>query len=377
MGIAHATLVQHLPETELVAVCSASVERTQEVATQLGVRGFTDYRELLRSGEVEAVIIATPHPLHSQIASEAFTHGVHVLCEKPLAVSLSEGRRMVQLAAQHGCLLGVMLQMRTERVHRLARKAVEDGLLGNIIRTNLIATWYRTQGYYQSASWRGTWAGEGGGVLLNQAPHQFDLLCWLAGMPVEVTAWASTRYHNIEVEDEAFACLTYASGAHGYLYVSVNEAPTLRRLEIVGEEGKILLEGEQCYLYRVEPPIPQHLHNGDMWELPTVEPVDMEIEEMPSGHAQVIRNFARVLRGEENRLIAPGEEALWSLELANAVLLSAKRHRPVQLPLDENEYDTLLAELQATSKPKEKTKELRQTDPRIASAIQQYKGGML
>ncbi|MCS6950609.1 MAG: Gfo/Idh/MocA family oxidoreductase, partial [bacterium] len=168
--MAHATLLQRMEETELVAVCSASEERTRHVAQQLGVHGFTDYRQLLRSGLVEAVLVATPHPLHAEVALYAFEQGVHVLCEKPLAVSISEGRRMVEAARQRGCLLGAMLQMRTLKPYRVAKRAVEEGILGELVRTHLIATWCRSQAYYNSAAWRGTWAGEGGGVLINQAP---------------------------------------------------------------------------------------------------------------------------------------------------------------------------------------------------------------
>lgn len=370
MGVAHATLIQRIEETALVAVCSASAERTQQVAQQFGVPGFTDYRELLRSGLVDAVLIATPHPLHAEIAECAFEHGVHVLCEKPLAVSISEGRRMVHAARQHGLLLGAMLQMRTEKHFRIARQAVEEGIVGNLLRAHTIATWCRSEAYYRSAAWRGTWAAEGGGVLINQAPHHLDIFCWLAGMPSRVTAQVRTRYHQVEVEDEAFALLDYANGAHGYLYVNVNEVPPTRYFEIVGEGGKVVIHGEQVTVTRVVPPIPQYMQGTqDMWELPATHPVVLDVPEAPAGHEVVIRNFARVLVGLEQRLIAPGEEALWSLELANAVILSAKREKPVSLPVDGEEYDALLAELRSTSQAKPVTQEVRRTDPNIAKAI--------
>ena len=370
MGVAHATLVQRIEETELTAVCSASAERTRQVAQQFGVPGFTDYRQLLGSGLVDAVLIATPHPLHAEIAECAFEHGVHVLCEKPLAVSISEGRRMVESARQRGCLLGAMLQMRTERHYRIARQAVEEGIVGNLLRAHTIATWCRNEAYYRSATWRGTWAGEGGGVLINQAPHHLDIFCWLAGMPCRVNAQVRTRYHHIEVEDEAFALLEYPNGAHGYLYANVNEVPPTRYLEIVGEAGKVVVDGEHVKVTRVVPPIPQYMQGAqDMWELPAAQPVVLDAPEAVTGHEAVIRNFARVLLGTERRLIAPGEEALWSLELANAIILSAKREKPVPLPLDGEEYDSLLAELRSTSQSKPVAQEIRRTDPNIARAI--------
>ena len=370
MGIAHATLIQRIDETVLAAVCSASAERTQQVAQQFGVPGFTDYRQLLGSGLADAVLIATPHPLHAEIALCAFEHGVHVLCEKPLAVSISEGRRMVDSARRRGLLLGAMLQMRTEKHFRIARRAVEEGVIGNLLRAHTIATWCRNEAYYRSAVWRGTWAGEGGGVLINQAPHHLDIFCWLAGMPCRVTAQVRTRYHQIEVEDEAFALLEYANGAHGYLYVNVNEMPPTRRFEVVGEAGKVVIDGEQVTITRIVPPIPQYMQaTQDMWELPAAEPATPNVPEAEAGHEAVIRNFARVLLGREERLVAPGEEALWSLELANAIVLSAKRQKPVALPLDAEEYDTLLAELRSASQMKRVTQEVRRTDPNIARAI--------
>lgn len=370
MGVAHATLIQRIEETDLAAVCSASAERTQQVARQFGVPGFTDYREILRSGLVDAVLIATPHPLHAEIAECAFEHGVHVLCEKPLAVSISEGRRMVHAACQHGLLLGAMLQMRTEKHFRIARRAVEQGIVGNLLRAHTIATWCRSEAYYRSAAWRGTWAGEGGGVLINQAPHHLDIFCWLAGMPARVTAQVRTRYHQVEVEDEAFALLEYHSGAHGYLYVNLNEMPPTRRFEVVGEGGKVVIDGDQVTVTRTVPTIPQYMQETqDMWALPAVEPVHLDVPEMEAGHGAVIRNFARVLLGMETQLIAPGEEALWSLELANAIILSAKRQKPVALPLDAEEYDALLAELRSTSQVKPVAQEVRRTDPNIARAI--------
>lgn len=370
MGVAHATLIQRIEETELTAVCSASAERTQQVARQFGVPGFTDYRELVCSGVVDAVLIATPHPLHAEIALCAFEHGVHVLCEKPLAVSISEGRHMVDSARERGLLFGAMLQMRTEKHFRIARQAVEEGIVGNLLRAHTIATWCRSEAYYRSAAWRGTWAGEGGGVLINQAPHHLDIFCWLAGLPCEVTAWVRTRYHQVEVEDEAFALLEYPNGAHGYLYVNLNEMPPTRRFDIVGEGGKITIDGDQVTVTRVEPPVPQYMQSAqDMWELPATYPAGLDVPEAEAGHEAVIRNFARALLGVEQRLVAPGEEALWSLELANAMILSAKRGKTVPLPLDGEEYDALLAELRSASQAKPAAQEVRRTDPNIARAI--------
>jgi predicted dehydrogenase len=370
MGVAHATLIQRIEQTELVAVCAASEARTRQVAQQFGVPGFTDYREILGSGQVDAVLVATPHPLHAEVAEAAFQNGVHVLCEKPLAVSIAEARRMVSSAKQHGCLLGVMLQMRTLRPFRVAKRAVEAGIVGNLVRVHLIATWCRNQAYYDSAAWRGTWVGEGGGVLINQAPHHLDLLCWLAGTPRQVFAQTRTRYHRIEVEDEAFALLEYPNGAHGYVYVSVNEMPPTRRLEVVGEGGKVIVDGEHVTVTEMAPPLAHYMQEStDMWEQPLAQEVALSVPEAEEGHEAVIRNFAQVVLGQETQLVAPGEDALHSLELANAMILSSRRGNAVKLPLNDQEYEALLDTLRSTSHLKPTTQEVRCTDPSIARAI--------
>lgn len=365
MGAAHAKMMRDISEVQLTAVADIDPQAAQLAQEQYGVPTFTDYRECIDSGLIDAVLIATPHPSHPEIAVYAFEKGLHVLCEKPIAINPREADRMISAAKQSGKVFCTMYQMRTERHCRVARRAVEEGLIGEIMRTELVSAWYRNQAYYDSATWRATWAGEGGGVLVNQAPHLLDMFCWLAGLPATVTAFARARLHDIEVEDEAFALLEYPNGAHGYLYATTNEAPGTQRIEIVGDRGTIRIQDGQVSVYRIDPPLREFTQTAtDMWGAPKAERVDIEVEEMPSGHAQITRNFARaILFGEP--LIAPGEEGSWCVELASAIILSSQRGKSVSLPVDREEYDALLQQLQAHSKHKSRVIAQRVSDPNI------------
>jgi len=365
MGSAHAKMMAEVGEVQLCAVADVDPDVAKQVGEQYGVPYFTDYRQCIDSGLLDAVIVATSHPVHPEVAEYAFSKGLHVLTEKPMAINPVEADRMIESARRAGKVFAVMFQMRTERPYRIARQAIQDGIVGELMRTEMVAAYYRNQAYYDSAEWRATWVGEGGGVLVNQAPHALDMFCWLAGLPSKVTASTRTRLHEIEVEDEAFAVLEYANGAHGYLYTTTNEAPGTTRFEIAGDKGKVVVNNGQVLIRRVVPPIREFtLSATDMWSGPKTEPVEVEVEDMPAGHAQVTRNFARaILYGEP--LLSPGEEGIWCVELASGIILSSKRSKTVTLPVDRAEYDALLKELRANSKPKRRVLGQRVSDPNI------------
>ncbi|MER3473510.1 MAG: oxidoreductase [Armatimonadota bacterium] len=365
MGSAHAKMMSEVGEVQLCAVADVDPDVAKQVGEQYGVPYFTDYRQCIDSGLLDAVIVATSHPVHPEVAEYAFSKGLHVLTEKPMAINPVEADRMIESARRAGKVFAVMFQMRTERPYRIARQAIQDGIVGELMRTEMVAAYYRNQAYYDSAEWRATWVGEGGGVLVNQAPHALDMFCWLAGLPSKVTASTRTRLHEIEVEDEAFAVLEYANGAHGYLYTTTNEAPGTTRFEIAGDKGKVVVNNGQVLIRRVVPPIREFtLSATDMWSGPKTEPVEVEVEDMPAGHAQVTRNFARaILYGEP--LLSPGEEGIWCVELASGIILSSKRSKTVTLPVDRAEYDALLKELRANSKPKRRVLGQRVSDPNI------------
>lgn len=365
MGQGHVGYMASLEEVKLTAVCDIDPQTCAEVAERCGVPGFEQHTELLDSGLVDAVLIATPHYFHPPIAVDAFSRGIHVLSEKPIGVTVGAADEMIAAWRRSGCRFGVMYQMRSEPIFRAARRIVEDGRLGELYRTNLTMGWYRTQAYYDSGTWRATWTGEGGGVLLNQAPHLLDIFTWLGGLPQQVTAQVRTRLHDIEVEDEAFALLEYANGAHGYLYASVIEAPGVDRLELCGDRAKLVIQGGQLELRELDSPLSRFTTESEqVWASPKATPAEVELPEAPSGHTEVTRAFcASILRGEP--LVAPGEEGLNALELINAIILSGKRGKTVSIPVDRAEYETLLSELRQGSRGKARLREQRVTDPNL------------
>ncbi len=364
MGQQHVRFVRELPEAELTAVSDIDEKITKEISKKYKVPGFVDSRELLESGLVDAVLIATPHYFHPPIGISAMERGIHCLSEKPIAVSVKEGDRFVEASRENNVVFGVMHQYRTLPEIRLARKIVESGKLGEIRRTCSVNLWYRSQAYYETASWRGTWSGEGGGVLINQAPHSIDLFLLLGGLPSTVTAKTRTRLHDIEVEDEVSALLEYPNGAWGYYYITVNEpSPYSTFIEISGDSGKLVYQDNSLKFYSFHPSIPEFTFSTkDMWASPQIVEEKLDLPSCETGHKEIIRNFCRaILYGEE--LIAPGEEGLWTVEFINALILSGKKDKPVDIPVNREEYEELLESLRRSSQEKKVKETKRITDP--------------
>ncbi len=355
MGSAHARgvykgLVEGLT---LAAVYDLRPERLSWARQECpGVRCFEDYHALISSGELDAVIIAVPHPLHGLIACEALGAGLHVLSEKPLDIRLSAARKAVEAGKASGKVFAVMLNQRTSPIFRRARDLVASGRLGELKRSVWIITnWYRTQHYYDSGDWRASWKGEGGGVLLNQAPHNLDLWQWICGMPAEITARCDpARYHRIEVEDDAVLLSSYANGATGCFITSTGEYPGTNRLEISGTRGKLVLEDGKLKSWLLKEDEKEVRFSSDL-NSPDI-PLEYEEwipSEKPSAHLGILQNFTNaILKGEE--LLSPAEDGLNELTLSNAAYLSAwQGNRPVSLPMDEALFDRLLEEHQASS----------------------------
>ncbi len=362
MGQGHCAYMQDLDVGELTAVCDAFPEVAQEIGERHKVPYFSNHRDLMDSGLVDAVLIATPHYQHPPIAIDGFKRGLHVLSEKPIAASVKQASRMVRAADRSGKVFAVMFQMRAMPMYQAAKKLIDDGRVGELVRTELLLGMYRTQAYYDSGGWRATWRGEGGGVLLNQAPHGLDVFAWLAGLPKSVTAQCRARLHDIEVEDEAAAMLEFPNGAHGYLFAGVIEAPQTDRLEIVGDRGKILIDNGELRFWELKSPISEFTRQSEeMWASPAAKTVKVPLKKRETGHIAITRNFCRaILYGD--KLIAPGSEGIWSLEVANAVILSSHRKKTVRLPVKRNEYEELLEELRAKSKPKRVVQDRRIMD---------------
>jgi len=348
MGRGHLEKEQGLDEARIVAVADLVDRAVAEARDKYGVLGFGSAEEMIDSGQIEAVLIATPHPFHAAIAVLAAERGLHVLSEKPIAVTVSEADRMIEACRRAGVLLGVMFQQRTEAVYHRAKEIVLSGALGEIYRTTMIANaWYRPQAYYDSGVWRGTWSGEGGGVVMNQAPHSLDMFVWLGGQPSRVEARAWTRGHRVEVEDTVAATLEYPNGATGYLYTTTAEWPGENRVELVGDRGKLVVLNDQLRLYRLDKPIREDIDtNPALFGRPSGGWEDVAVEPAPGGHAQVVRRFAGAVRRGEPQ-VATGEDGLAALELGNALLLAGYTGRPVDLPLDRGAYDAFLAEKRA------------------------------
>ena len=337
-----------LPEVEFVGVADVRPELVEQVSLKHDLPGYPSAEALIESGRCDAVLIATPHPYHLPVAEQAAAAGLHVITEKPIAVTVAEADRMVEACTRAGVLLGVMFQQRTLPIYRKARELIETGVIGEVYRTSLIAShWYRTQAYYDSGEWRGTWRGEGGGVIMNQSPHSLDLFVWLGGLPSEITASVATRWHRIEVEDTVSALLKYdggpaGAGKSGYFYTTTSEWPGQNRFELVGEKGKLVVEDDRIQLYRLERPLPEELFSGPMWGKVQGAWSDVAYEPAPNGHAEVVRQFARAVRLGEAP-VATGEDGRRALELANGMLLSGYRRKPVAVPVDRSEYDAFLA----------------------------------
>jgi len=367
MGSAHCRNVKNLDETELVFVCDADKNIAKSRGEEFGVKHFTDYKEAIKSGLCEGVIIATPHWFHPEIAIYAFENGIHVLSEKPIAVKVSDADKMIKAAKKSGKIFTIMFQRRTEPLFKKAIEIIKSGALGELQKSICIDPWYRTQAYYNSGGWRATWVGEGGGVLINQAPHTIDLFTLLGGLPKKVLAKTRTKLHDIEVEDEVSALLEYKNGAWGYYYTSTCEPVGPLHMEFTGDKGKLIIKGDKLTFYSFEYPISESMVKIEsMWGSLKYTEEKIEISSnIQTGHSAIIRNFARaILYGEE--LIVNGEEGLNSVEFINACILSGKRNKEVEIPVDRKEYDQLMEELKKSSKPKKVVKEERITDPAFA-----------
>jgi predicted dehydrogenase len=336
----HLDAIAQLEDVELVGITALSVDAAGARGREYDARAFETTDGLLAEG-LDVVAVCTPHPSHAELTIAALEAGAHVLCEKPLAPEVREADAMIAAADAAGRLLGVCFQQRFRPVIAAARALVVEGSLGSLLRASIVDPLYRPHAYYRAADWRGTWKGEGGGVLMNQAPHTLDLLCHLTGLPVSVTGIAERRGQPMETEDTATALFSYAGGAVGTLAVSTLE-PGVQRIELVGDRGRIEIVGESLVYERFEPPISEHLAAAaEMFALPgsVREPV-----ELPGGrgdHREVHEDFAAAVReGREPRV--PGRDALQSLELANAIVLSTQTGRAVALPVDRDAYAALL-----------------------------------
>jgi len=346
MGYGHAKAIQKVPQAELVAVCDIVPQIAEKVAGECQCRAFTDHNEMFQAG-LDMVIISTPHASHTPIAIDALKSGVHVLCEKPLAVHVLDGRKMLQAWKDRRQKFGVMFQNRLLPAHQKVKQIVDDEL-GTLMRGLWIATdWFRTQAYFDSAEWRGTWRGEGGGVLLNQAIHQVDMYGWLMGHPNRIWCRGSFgKYHQIEVEDEVTAIWEYDDGRTAVFVASTGECPGTNRLEIAGDRGKVVLENRQVKLYRTNDSVADFRQScPDMFTTMQVEQIDVPCEPgNPDLRDDMVAAFCQAILDDTEPPV-PADEGIKSLELVNAMIVSALSGRTVRLPLTKRSMAPLLRKL--------------------------------
>lgn len=318
------------------------IEYVKEHTNNRDAKYFLDYKEMLDSGLCDAVLVETPHYLHPEMVKECLKRDISVICEKPAGVYTAQVREMNEAAEKSKAKFSVMFNQRTNCVYRKMREIVKSGGIGELQRVTWIITdWYRTQYYYRTGDWRATWAGEGGGVLINQCPHQLDLLQWVTGgLPKSVNGFCHYgKWHDIEVEDDVTAYLEYENGATGVFVTTTGETPGSNRFEISGTKGKLLCEDDTLKWYK-NAEDSRSFSNAAQKSFcrPDCECVEVETDEKNPQHAGILNNFANALLGLEEFFV-DGREGIVGVELMNAIELSGWRGgAKVTLPVDEKEY---------------------------------------
>jgi len=338
-----------VPECDLTAVADIDPARLEAAKKDIGgnLLTFNSAEELIASGKVDAIHICTPHYFHPVYAIAGLKAGLHVLVEKPAGVYTKQVKEMNAVAAKTDRVFGVMFNQRTMPVYQKARELIQSGELGEITRTNWIITnWFRSQSYYDQGGWRATWAGEGGGVLLNQNPHNLDLFQWICGMPSRVKSVVYYGKHRkIEVEDDVYAIFEYPNGATGCYITTIADSPGTNRLEICGDKGKIVVEDNKLMFYRLRQSISEfnREYKGGIGQ-PECWKIEVPLKGTYTSHMGIIQNFCdAILKG--TKLIAPGEEGINALEISNAIHLSSwQGENWVSIPVDDDLFYNKLQE---------------------------------
>ncbi len=359
----------HCPEILVTAVADHNPARLEWTRQHVAARQaehpdreipmpacFDTAEEMIESGLIDAIIIAVPHYGHPVYTIKAMQAGLHVMCEKPAGVYTLQVREMMAEADRHPELkFGMMFNQRTNHIYRKVKEIMDSGELGEMRRVSWIITnWYRPQFYYDSGAWRATWSGEGGGVLLNQCPHNLDLWQWICGMPklVDVKMHFG-KWHDIEVEDDVTAYVEYENGATGTFITTTGDAPGTNRLEIVCDGGTIITDGGSITLCKLETPVSVFSRETQVaFSCPKRVIVPVETDGRNLQHIDVVNAFAAAILRDEP-MVADGREGLNGLLISNAMHLSAWTGKPVTLPFDEEQFRDLLFEHVRTSRRKE------------------------
>ena len=359
IGSTHARYLETMNDVEVVGVCDLIQEKADKFAKQLNTTAYYNHTDLFEKSGLEAVIIAVPHYDHPPISVDAFKKGLHIMCEKPLAVHINDGIKSIDAYDEAkqinpDIVYAIMFQERTLPHYKKIKEILDSGELGQLTRVTWIdTTRFRTQSYYNSGGWRATWAGEGGGILTNQCPHSLDMYQWLFGLPCSINGFAEIgKYHDIEVEDEVTAFFRHSNGMVAHFIVTTAESPGTNRFEIIGENGKLVYENDELLLYRNRVSMLKHL-NESAKGMEHVESWRTEIpinKNQPGQHPYVTQKFIDKILNNENELIAHATEGLNSVMIANAIMLSSFNKCEVALPMNGDEFEAKLSELIKTSK---------------------------
>ena len=363
MGSSHIKnyLKGSMPEIEITAVCDIKPDRLDWAKEQLPeVATYDNASALMESGKVEAILVATPHYDHPPLVIQALESGLHVMSEKPAGVYTKQVREMNAVADKSDKIFGIMFNQRTNCLYRKAHELVHSGKFGEMKRVTWIITdWYRTQAYYNSGGWRATWSGEGGGVLLNQCPHQLDLWQWICGMPEKITAVCHEgKWHNIEVEDDVMIYAQYPNGATGTFITTTGDCPGTNRLEITLDRAKLICENGKLIVNELKESVSEFTKNAqEGFGSIEYDTYEAELDGKNDQHIEVMNKFAAaILRGEP--LTASGQEGINGLTISNAAFLSSWLGKEVSLPLDEDLFYNLLQEKIKNSTFKKEVKEI-------------------
>jgi predicted dehydrogenase len=350
IGVGAGVLGMHRPAlaldtVELVGASDVNAALGEKNASELGCPFFADYREMLSKTKPDVAVLLVPHPFHASLAIDCLKAGAHVLVEKPMAVQISEADAMLAAAQKNNKLLGVSFQQRFRPEVRAAYDLLCAGHLGKLQHVHVQINWFRTRAYFQSASWRATWRGEGGGVLMNQGIHDLDVLCYLLGSPKQVFAWTRTRLHDIEVEDTVQAMLEWQDGCLGSFHTSTAEAGFTDVLELKGTKGTLRVTPGEISGQVFDMPLEKFItESQSAWHQPAMKPLTLPLPEGTGNHAAVYKHFHAAILNDQPLLIS-GQEARKSLELANAMIYSSYTRQSVELPLNSERYRELLGDL--------------------------------
>lgn len=356
------------PQIEVTAVADIDSKKLENVKGKCpSAMCFNDAVKMLDSGLIDSALIVVPHYDHPQYAIECFKRGIHVMLEKPAGVYVRQVREMNEAAEKSGVKFAIMFNQRANPLFARAREIVQSGKLGQPKRLVWIVTnWYRTQAYYDSGSWRATWNGEGGGVLLNQAPHNLDLWQWIFGMPKKIRAFCHVgKYHNIDVEDDVTIYGEYENGATSVFISTTGETPGTNRLEISGDLGKLVLEDGKLKWWMLATPEREFCFTSkEGFYVPQTTYEEFTAEE-PDGHPILLNNFAdAIMNGAE--LIADGCEGINSLSISNAAYISSWTDNWAEIPTDESLFEDYLMNLCRQEKGKTHISESNETPEELS-----------